>query len=38
MHVNKKWEEGKKMIQKGFEVFELAKTKETQRPMEDNKI
>ena len=38
MHVNKKWKEGKKMIQKGSESLGMAKRKEIQRPMEENKI
>ena len=38
MHVNKKWKEGKKMIQKGSEGPKMAKPKETQRPMEEKKI
>ena len=38
MHVNKKWKEGKKMIQKGSEVPGMANPKETQRPMGENKI
>jgi len=38
MHVNKEWKEGKKMIQKGSEAPGMAKSKETQRPMDENKI
>jgi len=38
MHVNKKWKEEKKMIQKGFEAPGMAKPKENQRPNEENKI
>jgi len=38
MHVNKQWKEGKKMIKKGSEAPEMAKPKENQRPIEENKI
>ena len=37
-HVNKKWQEEKKMIQKGSEDPGMAKPKETQRPMEEKII
>jgi len=36
--MNKKCKGGKKMTQKGFEVPGMAKPRETQRPMEENKI
>ena len=38
MHVNKKWKEGNKMIQKDPEAPGMGNPKETQRPMEENKI
>lgn len=38
MHMNKKWQEEKKMIQKGSEAPRMAKPKETQRLVEENKI
>ena len=38
IHVNKKWKEEKKMIQKGSEAPRMAKPKETQILMEENKI
>jgi len=38
MHVNKLRKEGKKMIKKGFEALGIAKPKETQISMEENKI
>ena len=38
MHVNKQCKEGKKKTQKGSEVPGMAKLKENQRPMEENKI
>jgi len=38
MHVNKKWQEEKEIIQKVYEAPGMAKPKETQRPMKENKI
>jgi len=38
MHVNKQSKEGKKMIQEGFEAPGMAKSKETQICIEENKI
>jgi len=38
MHVDKQLKEGKKMIQKGSKAPRMAKPKETQRSMEENKI
>jgi len=37
MHVNKKWQEEKQMIQKGSEALGMAKPKENQSPMEETK-
>jgi len=38
MHVNKKQQEEKKMIQKGYEAPRMANPNETQIPMEENNI
>lgn len=38
MHVNKKWEEEKKMIQKGSDAPGMAKPKENWSPMKETKV
>ena len=38
IHVNKKWKEENKMLQKGFEAHRMAKPKETQSPMKETKV
>lgn len=38
MQVNKKWKEGMKIAQKGFEAHGMENTKKNHRPMEDNNI
>jgi len=38
MHVNKKWKERKKMIQKGYEALGMENLKEIKRPTKENNI